>query len=146
MMLVTADTNLLASGVARRNPDAAPAQFIDAWRAGRLTLLLSEHILAELARTLSLPYFQRHVTPAQAAAFIALLRSDALIVAITATVHGAATHPEDDLVLATALSGQVEYLVTGDTKLQRLGSYAGMTIASPRAFVDIILPGLPQDR
>lgn len=138
MKLVTADTNVLASGVARRNPDAAPALFLDAWRGRRFDLLLSEHILAELARTLALPYFRRHVTPADAAAFIVLLRADALISPLTVAVRGVATHPEDDLVLATVLSGRADYLVTGDIKLQGLGAYQGVTIVTPRAFVTLL--------
>jgi predicted nucleic acid-binding protein len=47
-----------------------------------------------------------------------------------------ATHPEDDLVLATAISAKAEYLVSGDTKLQRLGTYEGVKIVSPREFLE----------
>ena len=43
------------------------------------------------------------------------------------------------VVLATALSGKVDYLVTGDSKPQRLGSYQGVRVASPRQYVAIIL-------
>lgn len=57
---------------------------------------------------------------------------------ITVEVHGVAAHPEDDLVLATALSGQADYLVTGDLKLQRLGTHQGVQILSPRAFLDVL--------
>ena len=53
-------------------------------------------------------------------------------------VRGVATHPEDDLVLATAVSGQVDYLVTGDRQILRLGMYEGVTIISPAAFLDIL--------
>jgi putative PIN family toxin of toxin-antitoxin system len=135
MTLVTADTNLLASGVARRNPATAPAQFLDAWRDGRFDLVLSEHILGELARTLSLPYFRRYVSPTDADAFVALLRTDAVVVPLTVAVEGVATHPEDDLVLATSLSGRVDYLVTGDSKLQGLGAYQGVILVTPRDFI-----------
>ncbi len=57
---------------------------------------------------------------------------------ITAEVHGVATHAEDDLILATAISARVEYLVTGDKKLQELRSYQGVAIVSPREFLDIL--------
>jgi predicted nucleic acid-binding protein len=51
-----------------------------------------------------------------------------------------ATHPEDDLVLATAVSAHADYLVTGDRKLQRLGSYQGVRILSPREFLAVLAP------
>ena len=57
---------------------------------------------------------------------------------ITVTVNGVATHPEDDLILATALSGQVDYLVTLDQQLLRLGSYGGVAMVSPAAFLSIL--------
>jgi predicted nucleic acid-binding protein len=51
-------------------------------------------------------------------------------------VHGVATHSEDDLILATAVSAEADYLVMGDRKLQDLVTYEGVTIASPRQFLD----------
>lgn len=38
-------------------------------------------------------------------------------------MQGVATHPEDDLLLATALNGGVQSLVTGDHGLLWLGAY-----------------------
>lgn len=69
---------------------------------------------------------------------LSYLRSHALITPLTVRVSGVATHPEDDLVLSTALSGNVEYLVTGDIKLQRLGTYQGIQMLSPRAFLRLL--------
>ena len=57
---------------------------------------------------------------------------------ITAHVAGAASHPEDDLVLATAVSAGAQYMVTGDAQLRKLGSYEGVTIVSPRRFLEIL--------
>lgn len=78
------------------------------------------------------------MTPREVAQTLRLLNRDATLITITAHVSGVATHPEDDLILATAVSGRVDYLVTGDLKLQGLGSYQGVRILSPRAFVDVL--------
>ena len=51
-------------------------------------------------------------------------------------MSGVATHPEDDLVLATAVSAQADYLVTRDRQLLKLGSYQGVAIVSPTEFLD----------
>ena len=47
---VTAGAHILASGMTRlqTHPDAAPARFIHAWRANRFSLVLSDHLLAEV--------------------------------------------------------------------------------------------------
>jgi predicted nucleic acid-binding protein len=96
--------------------------------------------MREVERTLDKPYFRARLTPAQIAAAVALLRRQAAITAIAAQVSGVATHPEDDLVLATALSANAGYLVTGDEQLQKLGNYQGVQIVSPRAFLDVLTP------
>lgn len=57
---------------------------------------------------------------------------------VAASVTGVVTHPEDDLVLAAAVSTQVDYLVTGDKKLRGLGVFQGVQIVTPREFVDLI--------
>ncbi len=136
MISAVFDTNVLASGFVR--PEPAPGQLLLLWRAGHYTLVTSEHILSELARTFQEPYFARHLTPEQRASNLEILRREALVVPITANVSGVATHPEDDHILATAVSARADYLVTGDTKLQRLGAYEGVTIVGPRQFLELL--------
>jgi putative PIN family toxin of toxin-antitoxin system len=138
MSTVVLDANVLASGFVRANPNAAPTRLVDSWEAGAYTLIVSDHIQTEVANTFQDRYFQQRMSPEQIARAEALLQYQAVVVPITVEVHGVATHPEDDLVLATAVSAQVEYLVTGDTQLQKLGSYQGVTILSPRAFLDLL--------
>jgi predicted nucleic acid-binding protein len=64
---------------------------------------------------------------------------------LTVTVEGVATHPEDDLVLATAVSGGAQFLVTGDHRLLALREYEGVVIVSVREFL-ALLPGLLSER
>ncbi len=103
-------------------------------------LVISESILTELERTFQNPYFRGRLASTQVVANLALLRREAIIIPITTQVQGVATHPEDDLVLATAESAHADYLVTGDKKLQRLASYYQIIIFSPREFLDLLSP------
>ncbi len=43
--------------------------------------------------------------------------------------------PDDDWVLATAVAGDAEAIVSGDADLLTLGSYSGIRMLSPRHFV-----------
>lgn len=137
MTRVVLDANTLASGAITTT--GTLASVIDAWSNGKFSVIVSEPILVELERTLQKPYFRRRLTAEQSSRFIKLLRNRATVSPITVSVHGVATHPEDDLILATAVSATAAYLVTGDTKLQDLGTYSGVRILSPRAFLDLLL-------
>ena len=53
-------------------------------------------------------------------------------------VRGVASHPADDLILATTVSASVDFLVTGDQALLRLKEHRGVTIVTPREFLDIL--------
>jgi uncharacterized protein len=139
VIVAAIDTNVLASGaLASLHIGSIPGQIITAWRNGMFELIVSEHILTELARTLEKPYFASRLPPAQRAGLLSIFRSDATVTPITVPVQGVATHPEDDDTLATAVSAEADYLVTGDGELQGLGSYLGVSIVSPRAFVRIL--------
>jgi predicted nucleic acid-binding protein len=83
-----------------------PRLIFEAWQDDRFELVLSEHILAEIARTHRKTYFQSRLSSREIADFQAVLREGATIVPIIAVPHGVATHPEDDLVLATSASGR----------------------------------------
>ena len=108
---------------------------IELWKQERFELLLSETIITELRRTLRRPYFVDNTSADDRDTALALLESGSERIGIPAILARVATHPEDDLILATAVQGQAHYLVTGDRQLQLLGSHAGVAIVSPRAFL-----------
>ena len=49
--------------------------------------------------------------------------------------------PDDDWVLATAVAGQAEAIVTGDGDRLALGEYQGVAILSPRQFIKRLVRG-----
>jgi len=108
------------------------------WRARSFILVVSEHILAELANTFSDPYFTARLSGAAIAEALDALRLDATIQRITVSVAGIATHAEDDAVLATALSARCQYLVTGDKRLLQRGAIGNTLLLSPRRFLEVL--------
>lgn len=139
MIRAVLDTNTIASGAARfRDGISPPVLILQAWALERFEMLISESLFSEVVRTLSKPYFVARVEPEIHVATLAALRNEATPVALTTTVSGVATHPEDDLVLATAVSAEADYLVTGDKKLQQIGQFRGVSIVSPRDFLTLL--------
>ncbi len=138
MTAACGDTNLLASGIVGfRRRESTPGELLRRWRGGEYELVTSEPILAELLRTLALPYFALRINPLDVAELLPLLTQAA--VPITVTVTGVATHPEDDLVLATAVSAHAGYLVTGDQPFRRrVRSYQDVRLLSPREFLTVL--------
>lgn len=105
----------------------------------------SEHVLAEVERALARPYFAKKASAADRVAYVALLRREALLVTPRTKVQGAASHPEDDRVLAAALDGDARFLVSGDRALRALVAFRGIQIVSPREFLEIAGPELGID-
>lgn len=138
MIRAVLDTNTIVS--ATLAPMGIPAQILAAARAGSFQIIASSPIVAETIRALLRDRIQRKydVSPTQIEGVRILLEVKATFTPITREVDGVATHPEDDLILATALSGQADYLVTGDRKLQELGVHEGVAIVSPRQFLDVL--------
>lgn len=57
---------------------------------------------------------------------------------ITSVVEGIATHTEDDFVIATAVSGNADFLVTGDRQLLKLQEFRSVIIVTAARFVEIV--------
>ena len=137
-MIVVLDANILASMALARSGGVL-ATILEAWLRGQFIAVVSDHILTELRRTLANPYFSSRLPSQDAATYLAFVRTAARHVSVSVQVRGVATHPEDDLVLATALSAGTEYLVTGDRRfLSRVPQYQGVRLVSPSDFVGVL--------
>jgi uncharacterized protein len=129
------DANALVSGFPAST--GTLADLLDRWRDGQFQLITSEHILDKIARAWIKPYWQRRFASERVKLVMALLREEAEITPIAVNVQDVATHPEDDVVLATAVSARVDYLATGDKGLLRLENYQDIVILTPRAFLNL---------
>jgi putative PIN family toxin of toxin-antitoxin system len=122
-MTVVLDSNVLLSGLAGiLIPASFPGQIVRVWRAGHFVLVISHPILGEVARNLQKPYVRRRLSSRAIADVLWLLDRQATFLPISVPVSGVAAHPEDGLILATAVAAGADYLVIGDTQLQRPGS------------------------
>ncbi len=80
------------------------------WRVNAISVVLSEPILAELARTVQNPYFRRRIATTGLEDASTRFRSEGTIQPITIQVVGVTARSHDDLILATAVSASALFL------------------------------------
>jgi putative PIN family toxin of toxin-antitoxin system len=128
----TLDANVIAAGFVIRN--GLPARVVDLWSAGKFDLIISQHIVKEVAIAWGKPYWRERFAQESVAAALAELSRE--LTPITLEIEGVEGHHEDDLIIATAVSGLADYLVTGDKELRAVGDYRGVKIRTPQEFLE----------
>jgi uncharacterized protein len=114
-MRVVFDANVFASGILGLALfKSTPGELLHRWFEGEFEVLTSGFLLAETQKALEKPHFTRRIAPSERQRLLAILERRSVRVTITDKLFDVASHPEDDLVLATALSGKADVLVTGD--------------------------------
>lgn len=129
------DTNTALSGLLWHG---TPRQVIEAAIATRVVLFSSLELLAELEDVLSRAKFavrfaQIGKTPQELITEYCGLVN---VVAAPGLPVSVADDPDDDAVLACAVAAGAEMIVSGDDHLLRLGSYAGIPIATAAALLE----------
>lgn len=134
-MKAVLDSSVLVS--AFLNPSGTPATLLQRARERAFTLCLSDDILQETARALNRPRIQRGYGYAteEVERFLTLLIQTAEIVHDLPNVPAVSRDPNDDVIIAAALTAQAAYLVTGDEDLLSLGKHEDVLIVTPRDFL-----------
>jgi putative PIN family toxin of toxin-antitoxin system len=131
-MRVFLDTNVIISATATRGLCA------DVFREVLLSheLIVSESLLAEVRRVLSRKFgANREIIES----VIQILSQDTIFSQPLDSPEVAIRDRDDLLILASALAGRAEVLITGDKELLALGSIHDLEIISPRRFWEKIV-------
>lgn len=128
---------MLVSGLGWPGPSAA---ILDAvLRDGRLELVHSPPLLAELRRVLAYPKLARVI--GDPAGLAELIEAVAVPVDPEHTLHVVVDEP-DNRVLEAAVAGTAAYVISGDHHLLELGTFEGIQILTPAAFCAQVLDDL----
>jgi len=139
---VVIDTNLFISGIIAGQ--GLPSKLLQAWRDGIFILIISEILIGEMKTVLWRPRIQKEykIGSAKITQMTDTLKSGAELVR-PASAESLSVHcrdAKDDLLLATSIAGQADYLVTGDKDLLVLNgdTHLGKSkIVTARKFLDL---------
>lgn len=137
-MRVVLDTNTIISGILWGNQ---PRQILDLAKGNKIRLYTSKVLLDELLDVLIRPKFAKR--------FISVVQSNpqeilsgyaalAQIVEVQEVEKVIKNDPDDDHVLACAMTAQVDYIISGDKDLLDLGIYQNIPIVNAAQFIDLL--------
>jgi putative PIN family toxin of toxin-antitoxin system len=125
------DPNVLVSALLSR--DGTPARVLRAWLDGAFELIVSDHLLEELARALRYPKLRGRIEPAEASEFVDLLRRGARLADDPADPPSVPSpDPGDDYLVALAEKTHA-MIISGDRHL--LGLARDVPVLSPAGFL-----------
>jgi len=127
------DTNILVSALLAAT--SLPAQLVVLWRAGQFDLLTTADQLDELMRVTRYPKIRERLAPAVAGRLVNDLRALATTLDKLPVVE-VSSDPDDNYLLALAVAGAADFLVTGDKRdLLGIAVYEGTKIITVRNFL-----------
>lgn len=139
-MRVILDTNvLLAALISLHGP---PAAIYRAWRAARFDLVTSAVQLDELRRVSRYPKLRAILPAHRIGTVVNNLQRAIVLDALPPLPDGvAAADPDDAFLVAMALAGEADFLVTGDRRagLLQQGNLGRTRIVAPPAFCAEVL-------
>jgi putative PIN family toxin of toxin-antitoxin system len=133
---VVADANVLISAALARSPAAPSALVLDAALDGRIELVSSPSLLAEITSVLARERLRRYVSLDEAERFVADLASQTALSTDAPKPHPAICRdPADDYLIALALHAGAEAIVTGDRDLLEIAD-PPVAVVTPHALVE----------
>ncbi len=130
-MKVVIDTNVLISGVFFSGP---PSEILKAWRNGDIQFVMSPEIVDEytrVTRILAGDFPDIEINP-----ILTLIVTHSEIIQIPPLPVQVCEDRDDDKFLACALSSGSKIIISGDKHLLKLSGYQGISIWTPRVFVE----------
>ena len=133
-MKIVLDTNVLVSGLL--SPYGTPAEIVRMISLGELQLCYDARILSEYRTVLLRPKF-----PFESFEISELLKQIELegYAVAAKSLKQRLPDPDDEVFLAVALAGSAKYLVTGNLKYYPKEKRQGISVVSPKEFLEIYL-------
>jgi len=131
------DTNVFVAAYLSKNPDSPTVELLRRWVYDEFELLYSDDLLVEIDEKFS----AKGIGEAYKEGLLAELHERATFVQVYPEDIDPviAADPDDDFIIACAVVGQADYLVSYDTHLHVLaGEYRGVKITEPLRFLWVV--------
>jgi putative PIN family toxin of toxin-antitoxin system len=131
---IVLDTNILIGALITKG--TPPDQLYQAWLRGEIELVTSAAQIAEVAAVLARPRLKKYLDADEAAAILENIDTRALILDAPPDVN-LSPDPKDNPILAAAIAGRADLIVSGDKKhVLALGSVEGTPVVTARDAMD----------
>lgn len=130
------DTNVFVSAALSKNPSSPTREVIDRWKRGEFVLLICTALAEEVVEKL----LDHSVDKEKVSALVETLASLAEWVEIsTEKIEALLSDPDDNVVVACAVEGKANYLITYDPHFDSLkGEYRGIKIIKAIPFLEVL--------
>ncbi len=138
MHRVVIDTNVLISGIIQKS--GFPFKVVKLWEDEVIVLITSVATIKEAERVLNYPKIRKKyaLTSDDIRHTISNLLKYSTLVEDPPIPNVIDEDPDDNKILATALAGKADYIISGDTHLLTLKNYRGIEIVTPKRFCEIV--------
>ena len=132
------DTNVIISAIL--NPKGIPGKIVEAWFKHEFLAVTSEFLLQELQRVLHYRHIQRIklISEKEINKFVRDIINTSQLIEVSSVIDVVRKDTADNQVLAAALDGQVNFIVSGNHHLLDLGHFRGIKIVKPIEFFNIL--------
>ncbi len=139
-MRVLIDTNLFIAYLLKPDENSFIPLVLDAVIGGDVTLLLPELLLDEIEKTIQQkPYLSKKITKTELTTFLDLLKLiGEEIPVIEQTIPHITRDEKDDYLIAYAVVGQADYLISGDKDLLVLERMQQVSIVTSGEFRQVL--------
>jgi putative PIN family toxin of toxin-antitoxin system len=135
---VILDTNVLISGIFFSGP---PYQILKAWQSHKIQLVISTNIYNEYRRVADL--LKKKYKKIDISSILNLIATNSDFIDTQDLPKPVCEDPDDDKFIASAISGKVKIIVSGDKHLLKLSGFNGIVIIKPKEFVDNYIKDTP---
>ena len=141
-MRVLLDANLFSSFLLKPKADTASTHLVRAAIRGEFRLLLPQHLLDEfVSRASGKPYLASRIRREDLRELVQILEQvGEPISRITQPIPALTRDAKDDYLIAYALVGRADCLVTGDADLLDLGQIDRLKISTAKDFLAVLAP------
>lgn len=132
------DSNIIVSALIV--PHGKPAQIILYAKQGKFTCILSAEILQEVRGILTRRHIQKKYHPTEEAIekLLSVLQELSVMISVQNIENVIPNDPPDNIVLACAVEGNADYLVSGNLYFINLKEYRNVKMVTPAQFLETL--------